>query len=416
MLACRRTPWSIALSALLLVACKGDGSEDTGANTTTNATPATPSSNTDDTPTTSATPTSTDDTGGTIGTSNVDATSNTASDPSTGTTQGLETVATTLTTDISTTTLSTGQGDTSTSLPDTDTTDTTDAGTTTLDDTTTDADTSTGEPVILDIEVVITADNAYAFAYGSDDDISKYYGGVEAVTAGQIFNCGEGPETYVIPYAETIGTTQLYIIAWADSAVTQGVLARFRRKGGGGGFGEDVFTGTKGWQVCATGIDYQPGSGGPPLAQINEYIGKCNANSLDPNTTSVGWVDEIGTQYGAVAFGEANTTPYDGGPKAGNEFPLVCPDIMPAEAHWMWFNWDPPNVKPPAARSCGPAAAPTRSPVPHLPPRRRAPARPAVIGHSAARSSASAVTSAARSNVRRSATSAPPWTPSPYSS
>jgi hypothetical protein len=233
MLACRRTPWSIALSALLLVACKGDGSEDTGANTTTNATPATPSSNTDDTPTTSATPTSTDDTGGTIGTSNVDATSNTASDPSTGTTQGLETVATTLTTDISTTTLSTGQGDTSTSLPDTDTTDTTDAGTTTLDDTTTDADTSTGEPVILDIDVVITADNAYSFAYGTIGNIAKFFGGVEAVTAGQIFNCGEGPEKYVVPGADAQNATHLYIIAWDDSAVTNGVLARFRRKDGG---------------------------------------------------------------------------------------------------------------------------------------------------------------------------------------
>ncbi|MBK9756057.1 MAG: hypothetical protein IPO88_21635 [Nannocystis sp.] len=194
---------------------------------------------------------------------------------------------------------------------------------------------------------MITADNAYAFAYGTDDSISKYYGGVEAVTAGQIFNCGEGPETYVIPYAETIGTTQLYIIAWADSAVTQGVLARFRRKGGGGGFGEDVFTGTKGWQVCATGFDYQPGNGGPPLAQINDFIGKCNEGKLDPNTTSVGWVDDIGTQYGAVAFGEDNTTPYEGGPKAGNEFPLVCQAVMPNEAHWMWFNWDPPNIKPP---------------------------------------------------------------------
>ncbi len=20
---------------------------------------------------------------------------------------------------------------------------------------------------------------------------------------------------------------------------------------------------------------------------------------------------------------------------------------MPPETHWMWFNWDPPNIKPP---------------------------------------------------------------------
>jgi hypothetical protein len=69
--------------------------------------------------------------------------------------------------------------------------------------------------------------------------------------------------------------------------------------------------------------------------------------SSTPNTTSGGWVDEIGTPIGAVAFGEDNTTPYNGGPKAGNEFPLVCPADMPAEARWMWFNWDPANVVPP---------------------------------------------------------------------
>jgi len=345
-IACRRSSWLPVVSAVLLVACKGDGSDDTGSNTTTNATPATPSSNTDDTPTTAPTPTSTDDTGGTIGTSNVDATSNTASDPGTGTTQGVETVATTLTTDISTTTLSTGPDDTSTSLPGTDTTDTTDTSTTTLGDTT-DADTSTGEPVILDIDVIITADNAYSFAYGTIGNIAKFFGGVEAVTAGQIFNCGEGPEKYVVPGADAQNATHLYIIAWDDSAVTNGVLARFRRTDGGQGFGEDVYTGYKGWQACATGLKYNIGQGGPTLAIINEYITKCNEGNLDPNTTSGGWVDEIGTNLGAVAFGEDNTTPYNNGPQPGNEFPLVCPMDMPAEAKWMWFDWDTSNPASP---------------------------------------------------------------------
>lgn len=331
---------TLSACALLLAACSGDGGDSTTSTGTETSTPSTSDNPSSDTPainpTTGDTSVPTTGTAGTAtGTSDTTlaTTADTTTDSDT-TTQGVDT-----TTEPGTTTSSsTGPGESSSS----------EGG----------ESSSGGEEMMTDIEVVITADNAYAFAYGSDDDISKYYGGVEAVTAGQIFNCGEGPETYVIPYAETIGTTQLYIIAWADSAVTQGVLARFRRKGGGGGFGEDVFTGTKGWQVCATGIDYQPGSGGPPLAQINEYIGKCNANSLDPNTTSVGWVDEIGTQYGAVAFGEPNTTPYDGGPKAGNEFPLVCPDIMPAEAHWMWFNWDPPNVKPPGSPFLWPGGGP----------------------------------------------------------
>ncbi|HEY0137034.1 MAG TPA: hypothetical protein VGB85_23285 [Nannocystis sp.] len=312
--------------ALLLTACPGDGGTgDTGStgSTITSASTVEPTS----TPTTGtgATDTSATDTSATDGTATQatgDATTLPATDTSATTTDGLDTG-------------STGATGTSGTTTDASTTDasTTETGT-------------TGPQEASEIEVVITADNAYGFAYGTETDIAKYYGGLEAVTAGQIFNCGEGPETYVIPAQEAEGATHLYIIAWADSAVTQGVLARFRRLGGGGGFGEDVFTGTKGWEVCATGIDYEPGDGGPPLAQINEYIGKCNGGLLDPNTTSVGWVDEIGTQYGSVAFGEDNTTPYEGGsPQPGNEFQLVCPDVMPAEAHWMWFNWA--NLKPP---------------------------------------------------------------------
>lgn len=334
---------TLGACALLLSACTGDSGTSTGTTTETTSpstsdTPSTgdppttlPTTSDTSTPTTSTAGTGTSDATTTPATGDTTATSDATDSPDT--TQGIDT-----TTTLGETTGTTSSAESSSSEGS--------------------ESSSSGGEMETDIEVVITADNAYAFAYGSDDDISKYYGGVEAVTAGQIFNCGEGPETYVIPYAETIGTTQLYIIAWADSSVTQGVLARFRRKGGGGGFGEDVFTGTKGWQVCATGIDYQPGSGGPPLAQINEYIGKCNAKSLDPNTTSVGWVDEVGTQYGAVAFGEDNTTPYDGGPKAGNEFPLVCPAVMPAEAHWMWFNWDPPNVKPPGSPFLWPGGGP----------------------------------------------------------
>ncbi len=208
---------------------------------------------------------------------------------------------------------------------------------------------STGEPPPppSDIDVVITADNAYSFAYGTEDSVAKFFGGVEAVTAGQIFNCGEGPEKYTVPAADAANATYLYIMAWDDSAVTNGVIARFRRTDGGMGFGDEVFTGTPGWEVCATGLKYEIGQGGPTLAVINDHLAKCNAGALDPNTSSGGWVDEVGTAIGAVAFGEDNTTPYDGGPKAGNEFPLVCPMDMPAEARWMWFNWDPANIKPP---------------------------------------------------------------------
>lgn len=338
----RLTVPSLLSAALACTGSSGDDSTTTAATTGASL----PGTGTGDAPTGSSLPTSdTTATGGTGDTGNAEATSLTATTQS-ETTQGIDTVATTLTTDL--TTGATAPDDTTagTTLAGTTGPGDTTAGTTSAD--TTSADTSTGEPPPpSDIEVIITADNAYSFAYGTEDNISKFFGGVEAVTAGQIFNCGEGPEKYVIPAADALNATFLYIVAWDDSAVTNGVLARFRRKDGGNGFGDDVFTGTKGWEACATGLKYQIGSGGPTLATINEYILKCNDSLLDPNTSSAGWVDEVGTPIGAVAFGEDNTTPYDGGPKAGNEFPLVCPADMPPEARWMWFNWDPANVVPP---------------------------------------------------------------------
>ncbi len=342
-----RSPGLVFLISSLVIGCQSEGS---GATETTTATatdtntppPATGSgSNTDDTPTTSTPTTSTSGTGDT---GNVDATGNSSTSQA-DTTQGVDTVTTTLGTDS--TTLGTTGDTTASTLGDTTASTLGDTTASTLGDTT-NGDSSTGAPPPpSDIEVVITADNAYGFAYGTEGDISKFFGGIENKTAGQIFNCVEGPELYTVPAVDVEAASYLYIIAWDDSAVTNGVLARFRRKDGGGGFGEDVFTGTKGWEACATGLKYEIGSGGPDLATINTYIGKCNAGELDPNTTSGGWVNEVGTPIGAVAFGEDNTTPYDGGPKAGNEFPLVCPADMPAEARWMWFNWDPAKVVPP---------------------------------------------------------------------
>jgi hypothetical protein len=50
-----------------------------------------------------------------------------------------------------------------------------------------------------DIDVVITADNAYAFGYGTENEMSNYFGGVMALLAGEIFNCNGGPEQYLVP-------------------------------------------------------------------------------------------------------------------------------------------------------------------------------------------------------------------------
>lgn len=197
-------------------------------------------------------------------------------------------------------------------------------------------------PLNQDVEVLITADNAYGFGYGTEGEMLNYFGGVAATTAGEIFNCpvGNGPEAYTVPAADANAGNYLYVVAWADSATSQGVLGQFRRTGINN---PPVYTGSGAWEVCATGVNYTPSSGGPDLSTINTQLTACNAQTGDPSTTSAGWVDALGAGggVGALAAGEDNTTPRTT-VEPGNEFPVVCE--IDGEAHWMWYNWDPTTV------------------------------------------------------------------------
>lgn len=197
---------------------------------------------------------------------------------------------------------------------------------------------SGGSLVMVDVEVVITADNAYSFGYGDVNGITNFTQGTRAQTAGQIFNCGEGPEAYTVPAADAPASAYLYIATWDDLSVTQGVLGQFRR-----GTGAPLYTGDPKFEVCATGIDMQNSQTGPTLADLNAQIAICNGGQGDPTATSKGWVNLAGavTQgaIGALAVGEAND------PAAGGTFPPTCPTgVGPAgtatidpESHWMWY-------------------------------------------------------------------------------
>jgi hypothetical protein len=185
-----------------------------------------------------------------------------------------------------------------------------------------------------EVNVIITADNAYGFGYGTKNELANYFGGVENPDSDDIFDCpvGSGPEQYVVPAEDANAGGFLYIIGYADRSTTQGVIAKFFREGAA-----PVYTGSGGWQVCATGKDYDPGSGGPDLATINGFITKCNAGELDPATSSVGWVGTAASEHGRLVFGEDNSTTRDR-PEPGNEFLEVC-EIEPS-AKWMWFDWE----------------------------------------------------------------------------
>jgi hypothetical protein len=189
------------------------------------------------------------------------------------------------------------------------------------------------------VTVVITADNAYSFGYGDAASITNFTQGTRALSAGQIFNCGEGPETYVIPEADAPPTAYLYMVTWDDLSVTQGVLAQFTREA------SQLLTGDAGFEVCATGIDFSSGPNaltGPDLTMINTEIATCNAGTGNPTTTSRGWVTTAGpidstpSAVGLLAVGQAN----DG---VGSTFPSTCPAPanpmgIASAAKWMWYD------------------------------------------------------------------------------
>ncbi|MRG90428.1 hypothetical protein [Polyangium spumosum] len=195
-----------------------------------------------------------------------------------------------------------------------------------------------GGPPAVDVDVVLTADNAYSFGYGDAAGINTFIQGSRAQTAGQIFNCGEGPEAYVVPAAAAPPSAYLYIVTWDDLAVTQGVLGQFRR-----GTGAPLYTGDGQFEVCATGINMQSSQTGPTQDEINQQIALCNSGSGDDATTSGGWVNAAGAvtpgATGSLAVGEAND------PTPGGTFPPTCPTgaappgtaSIDPEAHWMWY-------------------------------------------------------------------------------
>jgi hypothetical protein len=197
---------------------------------------------------------------------------------------------------------------------------------------------SGGNVAAVDVDVVITADNAYSFGYGDVNGITHFTQGTRAQTAGQIFNCVEGPEAYVVPAADAPASAYLYIATWDDLSVTQGVLGQFRR-----GSGAPLYTGDLNFEVCATGIDMQNSQTGPTQVDLNAQIAICNGGTGDDTTTSGGWVNAAGAvtagAIGALAVGEANDI------MAGGTFPPTCPTgaappnvaSIDPEAHWMWY-------------------------------------------------------------------------------
>lgn len=207
-----------------------------------------------------------------------------------------------------------------------------------------------GPTELGDIDAVITTDNAFSFGYGDVNTISTFIAGGPASGGAEIFDCpvGFGPHAFVVPAKDAPASAYVYIVAWADSQTTQGVLAQFKRSGGA-----PLYSGSGSWEVCATGNNIDITGPGPDQTVVNQNVAQCNLGATGA-TYSKGWVTTAGAKtpgaIGKLAFGETNE---DG----GGSFPIVCQvddagvSGIDPQAKWMWF--DPEDGQSPFEGNSG---------------------------------------------------------------
>jgi len=161
-----------------------------------------------------------------------------------------------------------------------------------------------GFAAAADAEIVsgtITADNHYAL-YSSAGDVFSYHGGNEV-------GAGGAPGQYNWSVAESYEFEAgdfIYIAAWSDDSVAQGVLAQFSSSSLG-----TILSGDIRWQVYGTNINRGDGDPHPDAAEIGAHVGVADANNL--------W-----------------ETPYVGGLNGVQPWDTIAG--VPDEACWMWMD------------------------------------------------------------------------------
>jgi len=230
-------------------------------------------------------------------------------------------------------------------------------------------------PAAADIEVVMTADNAYSFGWGPETGIpgvagttAEYYGPVVNTASAQAFaGCPaasapiplsskavpgnpSGVERFVVPSADIAADQWFYVAAWSDNANWQGLLGALRNTDDG----TLALTGHPDWEVCATGEDFGASStDNPTLATLNDWIVRCNratSGGLGADTSG-GWVTETKDFGQGRLYVDHAATNADAAHAQGKPYgPIGC---LNGAARWMWFNADPdpalnPLINPPS--------------------------------------------------------------------
>ena len=111
----------------------------------------------------------------------------------------------------------------------------------------------------------ITADNHYALYTGSETNAFMVgHGELHAGGDPGRYNWSEAEEWRFVP------GDYIYIAAWSDDAVAQGLLADFTING------EKFFTGDDRWEVYATGVDIDTGGAAPDVGLMGEHLLRAN--------------------------------------------------------------------------------------------------------------------------------------------
>jgi len=114
------------------------------------------------------------------------------------------------------------------------------------------------------VTATLTADNHYSIYTGAEDgSVMNYVGGNET-------GAGGSPGTYnwslPEPYVFTSSDEYLYVAAWSDDYVAQGLLGVFTIDA------TTLVSGSSAWQVYATGQDRDDGAAHPAVAEVGTQV------------------------------------------------------------------------------------------------------------------------------------------------
>jgi hypothetical protein len=120
-----------------------------------------------------------------------------------------------------------------------------------------------------------------------------------------------------MPAVSLTGSSYIYIVAWSDASVAQGLLASFT-----GGPHATILSGQPLWQVYATNATFP---GGPGAKKFTKFLNK----QLD--------IACSGNLWTAPAVGGTNQTGNVVPGGSGTALEPVGVSIIDPKAQWMWF-------------------------------------------------------------------------------